>query len=774
MIRFVYMVAWSLACGAIAQSPVVAGFERLYEVDKKATARQGRVLIGELGCASCHGIPSATSLELKQAPNLDNAGARITPQYLRAFLTAPHTTKAGTTMPDLFAGMDDATRADAVDALVHFLVSRGGPIARDANSAAPESVATGEELFHTVGCVACHEPRRPPGSIGDDLDPFAEETVEIVKPAIPSVPMPELSTKTSVASLVEFLRDPLTIRPSGRMPNFKLTDDEAHAIASYLLQSGRDPSGITSFEVEPAKAEQGADLFGKLGCAVCHAPEDEAFPDFAAPALNGTTANAGCLADAPAGTAPWYDLDARQREAIILALAEGVTTNADVLTERLAALNCYACHERDGVGGIEAGRRPYFTARVHADLGDEGRIPPPLTGVGAKLTAEGFHATLFGEETVRPYMATRMPLFGEGQVGDLATRFAESDATEAMPEMDVTGLLHHHRNHYGRQLMGTDGLSCISCHNLRGRKSLGIPAVDLETSPRRLRPEWFKAYLLDPAAFRPGTRMPAFFPEGTSTFPDLFKGNANQQIEALWIYLRELEQTRLPEGLERDDNFELVPTDKPILLRTFMKGVGPRAIAVGFPEGIHLAFDALNVRYALAWRGRFIDAESAWADRFSPFIEPLSQERHRFAKPMPVAALEVDTAPWPEETGVAAGYTFEGYRLNEAGAPVFLYSFTPGGSDPIRIEEVVVPADDETLIRKFTFSGPREAPLFILAGAGTIAEAENGGFRVDDQFTVIPRVPAIAIVRGQDAEQEVIIPVPPSSEPTTVEMELKW
>ncbi|MCL4693497.1 MAG: cytochrome c [Candidatus Hydrogenedentes bacterium] len=773
MIRLVYIVAWSFACGAIAQSPVVVGFERLYEVDQAATAMQGRVLIGELGCASCHEIPSVPAAGHKQAPNLDNAGARITPQYLRTFLTTPHETKPGTTMPDLFAGMDEATRMDTIDALIHFLANRGGPIARDAD---PEEdvVAAGDDLFHTVGCVACHAPRHPPRESGDAFDPFAMDTVEVVEPTIPSVPLPDFATKSNLASLTAFLQDPLVVRPSGRMPNMKLNDEEAHAIASYLLQTEREATSSDPFHVDPAQSGRGAELFERLGCAACHAPDESAPAGFVARPLDGTVANAGCLANAPSSDAPWYDLDARQREAIALALADDATTVDDALTERLAALNCYACHERDGIGGIEAGRRPYFTALVHADLGDEGRIPPPLTGAGAKLTPEGFHATLFGEETVRPYMATRMPLFGDGQVGDLPARFAEADATEAMPEIDVTGLLHHHRNHYGRQLMGTDGLSCISCHNLRGRKSLGIPAIDLETSPRRLRPEWFKAYLLDPAAFRPGTRMPAFFPEGTSTFPDLFKGNANAQIEALWIYLRELDQTRLPEGLERDDSFELVPTDKPILLRTFMKDVGPRAIAVGFTEGIHVAFDALTVRFALAWRGRFIDAESSWADRFSPFIEPLSEDRHRFVNPMPVAALVDDAAPWPDATGVAAGYAFEGYQLNEAGAPVFLNSFTPAGSDPVQIEEVVVPADDETLIRTFTFSGPREAPLFILAGAGRIAEAENGVFQLDDQFTVIPRVPATAIVRGQGAEQELVIVVPPSPEPTTVEMELKW
>src|SRR5690606_40462280 len=64
--------------------------------------------------------------------------------------------------------------------------------------------------------------------------------------------------------------------------------------------------------------------------------------------------------------------------------------------------------------------------------------------------------------------------------------------------------------------------------------------------------------------------LPIFFPEGKSTFPDLWNGDANKQIEALWIYLREIDQTRLPVGMEDDTNYELVPADRPILLRTFI------------------------------------------------------------------------------------------------------------------------------------------------------------------------------------------------------------
>ena len=166
----------------------------------------------------------------------------------------------------------------------------------------------------------------------------------------------------------------------------------------------------------------------------------------------------------------------------------------------------------------------------------------------------------------------------------LIDRVFEADKDLNTHKVDVTGLLHHHRNHYGRELIGTDGLSCITCHNLKGHRSLGMPAVDLAIVPDRLQPAWFKRLLLDPASIDPNTRMPAFFSEGKSPFTKLFGGDAGKQIEALWIYLKEIDQTRLPVGMEKTDQFVLVPKDRPLVHRTFMEGVGPRTLAVGYPE----------------------------------------------------------------------------------------------------------------------------------------------------------------------------------------------
>ena len=93
-------------------------------------------------------------------------------------------------------------------------------------------------------------------------------------------------------------------------------------------------------------------------------------------------------------------------------------------------------------------------------------------------------------------------------------------------------------------------------------------------------------------------------------------------------------------------------------MRTFMQGVGTHAILVGFPAGVHLAYDGREARPALAWRGRFFDAYGTWFSRFAPFEKPLGDS----------------VVQWPAPGGPPEQRRFEGYRLDAAGIPTFLFS----------------------------------------------------------------------------------------------------
>jgi hypothetical protein len=256
---------------------------------------------------------------------------------------------------------------------------------------------------------------------------------------------------------------------------------------------------------------------------------------------------------------------------------------------------------------------------------------------------------LKGEGRVRPYLQTAMPVYGAATDG-LPALLAQADARSerTLPAGDIEA---------GRKLLGTQGgAGCITCHSWGERASLGIQALDISNLAARLQPGWLHAYLVNPAAYRPGTLMPSFWPEGKAANQEILGGDTDRQIASLVAFARE--GKGLPEGFPSTTTreFELTPTDRPIVLRTFLQEVGTHAILVGFPAGVHVAYDGRDGRPALAWRGRFFDAYGTWFVRFAPFEKPLGEAIVR----------------WPAPGATAEPRRFEGYRLDAGGVPTFL------------------------------------------------------------------------------------------------------
>jgi mono/diheme cytochrome c family protein len=207
-----------LAEAASPEHPVIPGFERIYAAEGADPVEGGRLLLTELNCVSCHNDDGdiGKRLKAKQAPILDAVGSRVEIEWLQKFLVSTHTEKAGTTMPDLFAGLNDIERVKQVTALTHFLAQTGTIANAMGDSAA---VGRGRNLFHSIGCVACHAP------IKDGVETPAN-----------SVPLGAIADKYSLASLTTFLKNPLAVRPSGRMPDFKLDDKQTRDIASFFFR----------------------------------------------------------------------------------------------------------------------------------------------------------------------------------------------------------------------------------------------------------------------------------------------------------------------------------------------------------------------------------------------------------------------------------------------------------------------------------------------------------------------------------------------------------
>ncbi|MBC8353743.1 MAG: cytochrome c [Planctomycetes bacterium] len=727
--------------------PFVAGYDRFYHEAEKAQQVGGDLLISELSCAACH-VTDSNQLDPKRGPRLDGAGFRLQRDWMRRYIADPHSVKPGTTMPDVLHLNSPEETNHVVQSLVAFLSTQRKPF--------PELVSTagnpiafefwkkgnrdrGQRLYHEVGCVACHEPDaefdagpKPSSDLAKLLAQLEPEEIRelglenVVRP-VQSVPHGDLAAKYTRESLTYFLLDPHVTRPSGRMPSLKLKPDEAADIASYLLRGQEETVQVVPLATDEGLIEDGRRSFVELRCANCHDVTPAMFPRLAKPlAQLDIDADLNCV-DLPGTKLPFFATSAEQTAALRLAVGRVVSreaprdesTASQTLHFQMMQLNCYACHERDKQGGIGPQRRAYFDTVGHVDLGDEGRLPPPLDGVGRKLTQAWFKKVFEGSGDVRPHMSVRMPKFAKPAVASIPNSFAALDA--AAPAVQAL-LEAKELSEAGRALLN---LGCVQCHPMRGEYLPGVVGVDLAGIGPRVQSQWFRDFLLNPAQLKSRTRMPTFFPNGRSGVPTILGGDVERQIVAMWTYLNDIDHQPLPGKLvtSKVHNFELVPKDRPLLLRTFMKTAGTHAIAVGFPQRLHIAFDAEAVRIAQAWRGRFLDAHGTWFDRFTPPAMPLSNDVVTFPPGMPFALLDVPRAKWPIEVGKEAGYRFRGYRLDASGVPTFLYQF--GQFD---IEDRFKPTPHRTLIRRWTIRrrhGIAEQTLWFRASVDSTERDES-------------------------------------------------
>jgi cytochrome c oxidase subunit II len=72
----------------------------------------------------------------------------------------------------------------------------------------------GEQVFVSQGCYGCHQVGKFGTPIGPDLSRVGE--------------------KYSASYLVDWVRDPESVRPSAHMPKLELSPDEVRSLAAYL------------------------------------------------------------------------------------------------------------------------------------------------------------------------------------------------------------------------------------------------------------------------------------------------------------------------------------------------------------------------------------------------------------------------------------------------------------------------------------------------------------------------------------------------------------
>lgn len=782
----------------------LASTGRIQEGRKRAREiNEGKKLYHEIGCVACHGPREGSPSEAAHLKPLGALEAKYSVPSLAAFLQDPLKVRVSGRMPALRLDTEQATKLAQyllqeldvdVPANLQYAYYEGSfSELPDFSQLTPKE--TGEAMSFDIGLAKqadnfafVFEGFLSIAQKGDytfhlDSDDGSRLEIDgkqvVINDGIH--PKSRRSGKIKLEPGMHELR--VEYFEGGGQAEFDVTMDGPNGlrnayVADFVFLDAKKSSSedkSNQFQVDGPKAEKGRIQFVSLGCANCHRMGDVK-PDASAlhgPGLADLNTSQGCLAAEP-GKAPDFKLTEGQRQSLTAAIKRRQEPSVAAwepeqrVRRHLATFNCYACHQRDKIGGIQPDLNSYFHTS-QAEMGDEGRIPPALDGVGAKLSADWMAKVLREGAKDRPYMQTVMPNFGGQNVGQLKDLFASLDTLPEHPPIEIPETEGRIKA-TGRHMVGDKVFGCIKCHTFAGEKASGVQGIDMTLMTRRLNHDWFLAYVKDPPRFRQGTRMPTAWPNGKSVMRSILSGDADQQIEAIWIYLSDQEKAAKPYGVG-EQPIELVAWRKAVIYRNFIQGAGSRAIGIGYPEKANIAFDANDMNVALIWQGAFIDASRHWTGRGQGFQPPLGDNVVQLPGGAPFAELEEPGQKWPDASGKDAGYQFLGYKLDPLNNPTFRYRFGQQTiADAIKAEKV---NEFPLLVREITVEGPStpKPQMFrALSGEG-IHALEDGWYQIGDGLK-LQVIGAKAIIRPD--QNDLLVEVPSRDQPSSFHLKYVW
>ena len=224
-------------------------------------------IIASHDCLACHDPESTLRhrLDPVAAPDLSGVAGRLSTTWLLDFLADPRGTRPGTTHPHQLAGVEAEGRRQAAKALTAFLSANESTRSQVEEPVEETSdfgtVERGRQLFHSVGCVACHGPledaydleitlveleaelqaaEEAGEPIEDEDEGYDDEPLLVRRGTLapdPHLLPTDLARKYRISSLTSFLLDPVSVRPSGHCPSMGLEADEAQAMSAYLLRA---------------------------------------------------------------------------------------------------------------------------------------------------------------------------------------------------------------------------------------------------------------------------------------------------------------------------------------------------------------------------------------------------------------------------------------------------------------------------------------------------------------------------------------------------------
>lgn len=210
------------------------------EIPQAPKLNEGRHLAQKFGCFGCHTVKGFTVPDgaWKTGPDLRRVESKLDHEWIVKWLQNPEAFRASTLMPNIFHlentnSPEDRLKSNAsIEGISTYLKTHSESFELKAAPQQKGNPETGKELVKNLGCLGCHSlpaarlPARQ-GQAGADGVQVNDHGPELV----------HLGSKVSRDWLFQWLKNPKHFSPETRMPDLRLSDEEALHITEYLLLS---------------------------------------------------------------------------------------------------------------------------------------------------------------------------------------------------------------------------------------------------------------------------------------------------------------------------------------------------------------------------------------------------------------------------------------------------------------------------------------------------------------------------------------------------------
>lgn len=534
--------------GNLIQGPCRNCHDEVISLEGAPMLTKGKQLFQKLGCHGCH-LADGFSKEAKVGPRLNRIKYKVGAAWLFDWIKDPKKYLPDTRMPNFNLNDEDAL------AITAYLMDSSDKTFKFDNKFKEGSAENGKKLFESVGCYACHKFKGKGETFGPDLT--------------------NVGNKVRSKWLINWISLPHTYNDKSRMPNLRISYDDAADISAFLLK-GKTRVRDRQLEKkvrDPELVKAGKLLVSRRGCFACHdingmesmgriAPELSSFGrkmivelEFGDTHIPHTWESwvrtklkkpDSFRTERVLDKMPNFNLTDDEIDALVVLLKgfngskvpvryQKVLNPKEKIIEKgrrlITKYNCRGCHSVEGKGGD-----------IQKYLNGNHLYPPPLEDgayhVGERIKASWLFSFLKNPTPVRTWVKVKMPtfFFTDEEVRDLTAYFEALSPESIKYESDI------HRSKPKEAIengvKAVNYMDCGKCHDD------GAKGIDFSIAGARLKQDWIPKWLENTRELIPWTKMPNHWDKKDgklvvkTKFPELKKlGTVDQQAGAIRDYI---------------------------------------------------------------------------------------------------------------------------------------------------------------------------------------------------------------------------------------------